>query len=218
MPGGARTAPQQAPSSRACAVTGSVLGVPLPSVERVAVAGLEEAERAAPDEVEGVGDDRVQAVLGGRELDDRALRRRRGRPPASPSCRRCPASRRTPSLVTVSKIVPTTWNELSIVRPGVEDEDPDALAGPDLERGVLVLVGDAVEDDEVGRRGRGRSPSSRSAGSPCGPRYHSLWTSANSLSTWGRPSFGSTMTMPYMPLAMWWSAGAVPQWYIQTPA
>ena len=53
---------------------------------------------------------------------------------------------------------------------------------------------------------------------PCGPRYHSLWTRANSLSTLGSPSLGSTMTMPYMPLAMWWRAGDVPQWYIQTPA
>ena len=34
------------------------------SVQRVAVAGLEQAERAATDEVEGVGDDRVEAVLG----------------------------------------------------------------------------------------------------------------------------------------------------------
>ena len=56
------------------------------------------------------------------------------------------------------------------------------------------------------------------AGSPCGPRYHSLWTRANSWSTLSRPPLGSTIIIPYMPLAMWWSAGAVPQWYIQTPA
>ena len=60
------------------------------SVHRVAVAGLEQAERAAADEVEGVGDDRVEPVLGGRELDDRALRRGEVDRLASPSCRRCP--------------------------------------------------------------------------------------------------------------------------------
>ena len=41
------------------------------------------------------------------------------------------------------------------VRPGVEDEDPHAALGRDLDRVVLVLVGDAVEDDEVGGRRRG---------------------------------------------------------------
>ena len=119
--------------------------------------------------------------------------------------------------MTVLKIVPTMWNELSMFGPGVEHEDPDALAGADLDRVVLVLVGDAVEDHEVGA-GAPADAFVRSTGWPCGPRYHSLWTSANSLSTLGRPSFGSTMTMPYMPLAMWCSAGAVPQWYIHTPA
>ena len=58
----------------------------------------------------------------------------------------------------------------------------------------------------------------RSVMSPWGPRYHSLWTTANSWSTGSKPPLGSTMTMPYMPLAMWWSVGDVPQWYIQTPA
>ena len=41
----------------------------------------------------------------------------------------------------------------------------------------------------------------------CAPRYHSLWTSANSWSTGGRPSAGSTMIIPNMPLAMCISAG-----------
>ena len=41
------------------------------------------------------------------------------------------------------------------VRPDVEDEDPNATLGRDLDRIVLVLVGDAVEDDEVGGRRRG---------------------------------------------------------------
>ena len=41
---------------------------------------------------------------------------------------------------------------------------------------------------------------------------------ANSWSTGSRPSFGSTIIIPYMPLAMWCRAGEVPQWYIQTPA
>ena len=58
----------------------------------------------------------------------------------------------------------------------------------------------------------------RLAGRPWPSKYHSLWTSAISVSTGARPPSGSTMTMPYMPLAMWCSAGAVPQWYIQTPA
>ncbi len=56
------------------------------------------------------------------------------------------------------------------------------------------------------------------AGWPWGPRYHSLWTIANSWSTGSRPPFGSTIIIPYIPFAMWCSAGAVPQWYIQTPA
>jgi dipeptidyl aminopeptidase/acylaminoacyl peptidase len=47
---------------------------------------------------------------------------------------------------------------------------------------------------------------------------HSLWTIASSLSTAARPPFGSTMTIPNMPFAMWCSVGAVPQWYIHTPA
>src|SRR5215510_7641354 len=39
----------------------------------VAVARLEEAQSASADEVERVGDHRVEAVFGGLELDDRAL-------------------------------------------------------------------------------------------------------------------------------------------------
>ena len=66
-----------------------------------------------------------------------------------------PFSSRTPSLITVSKIVPTTWKELSIDGPAFEHEDPDRLAGADLDRRVDVLVGDAVEDHEVGSRRRG---------------------------------------------------------------
>ena len=120
--------------------------------------------------------------------------------------------------MTVSKIVPTMWNELSMLGPALRTKTRTRSPVLDLERVVLVLVGDAVEDHEVGRRRAGRGLRPGWSISPCGPRYHSLWTSANSLSTGGRPPFGSTMTMPYMPLAMWWSAGAVPQWYIQTPA
>ena len=41
------------------------------------------------------------------------------------------------------------------------------------------------------------------AGSFCPARYHSLWTRATSWSTFGSPPFGSTMTMPNMPFAMW---------------
>ena len=33
----------------------------------------------------------------------------------------------------------------------------------------------------------------------------------------GRPPSGSTMIIPYMPLAMWCTTGAVPQWYMNTP-
>ena len=76
------------------------------------------------------------------------------------------------------------------VRPGVEDEDPHAALGRDLDRVVLVLVGDAVEDDEVGRRARLRSPSRSRPARFCAPRYHSLWTRATSSSTLGRPPFG----------------------------
>ena len=45
-------------------------------------------------------------------------------------------------------------------------------------------------------------------------RYHSLPTRTYSLSTFGRPSFGSTIIAPYMPLAMCASTGFVPQWYM----
>ena len=44
---------------------------------RVAIAGLEQPQRAAADKVEGVGDDRVQAILCHGEFDDRALGGRR---------------------------------------------------------------------------------------------------------------------------------------------
>jgi hypothetical protein len=53
---------------------------------------------------------------------------------------------------------------------------------------------------------------------PCSPRYHSDWTIAYSRSTGSRPPRGSTIIIPYMPLAMWWRAGFVPQWYMNTPA
>src|ERR671919_782975 len=47
-------------------------------------------------------------------------------------------------------------------------------------------------------------------------RYHSLATSAYSLSAAGM-SFGRTTIAPYMPFAMCASTGFVPQWYMKTP-
>ena len=68
-PPGARRGGDRAPRGGTRCPAEGICGLVL----RVAVAGLEEAEGAAPDEVEGVGDDRVEAVLGHRELDHRAL-------------------------------------------------------------------------------------------------------------------------------------------------
>ena len=121
--------------------------------------------------------------------------------------------------MTVSKIVPTMWNELSTLGPGVRGRRPArARRSPTCERVVLVLVGDAVEDHEVGRRAR--RPSAFVEARPARPAGRGTTRSGRARTPrrpCGRPSVGSTMTMPYMPLAMWWSAGAVPQWYIQTP-
>ena len=119
--------------------------------------------------------------------------------------------------MTVSKMVPTMWNELSIARPGVEHEDAHALAGRDLDGWSLYWLATPLKTTKSGA-GAAAIAFSRLAGSPCGPEVP-LALDERELRVDRRQALrGSTMTMPYMPLAMWCSAGAVPQWYIQTPA
>ena len=119
----------------------------------VAVAGLEQAERAAADEVEGVGHHRVQAVLGGANstiapwAGDRSTA-------CEPQLPALPCGQ--PDALLDDRVEDRADDVERAVdaRPGVEHEDAHPLAGRDLERRVDVLVGDAVEDDEVGRRAR----------------------------------------------------------------
>ena len=128
-----------------------------------------------------------------------------------------PFLRKTPSFSTESKIVPTMWNELSIFGPASRTKIRTRWPVPTLSGASLYWLATPLNTTKSGA-GAPTDAFSRLVMSPCGPRYHSLWTRANSLSTLGRPAFGSTMTMPYIPLAMWCRAGAVPQWYIHTPA
>ena len=120
--------------------------------------------------------------------------------------------------MTVSKIVPTTWNELSMLGPALRTKTRTRSPVPTWMGLSLYWLATPLKTTKSGAGAAADGLARGRASLPCGPRYHSLWTIANSLSTGGRPSFGSTMTMPYMPLAMWCRAGAVPQWYIQTPA
>ena len=120
-------------------------------------------------------------------------------------------------MVTVSKIVPTMWNELSMFGPASRTKIRTRSPVPTLSGMVLVLVGDAVEDHEV--RGRSDRRGLVEAGDlALRPEIPLALDEGELLVDLGQAPFGSTMTMPYMPLAMWCSAGAVPQWYIQTPA
>ena len=104
-------------------------------------------------------------------------------------------------MVTVSKIVPTMWNDESMFGPAssrkIRTRSP-----------VPILIGLSrywlATPLNITKSGAGLplAALARLVGSPCGPRYHSDWTIANSLSTFGRPAAGSTITIPYMPLAM----------------
>jgi hypothetical protein len=102
-----------------------------------------------------VGDDRVHAILGSAELDDGALRRGQvdGLRAIVP---RIVASQHDTFLDDGMKDRADDVEGAVDARPSVEDEDAHLLAGADLERVVFVLVGNAVEDDVVGRRRRGR--------------------------------------------------------------
>ena len=117
----------------------------------------------------------------------------------------------------MSKIVPTTWYELSIDGPAFSTKTRTDSPVPTWIGASTYWLATPLKRTKSGA-GAAAIALVRSAGWPCSPRYHSDWTIANSLSTGGSPSLGSTMTMPYMPLAMWWRAGFVPQWYIHTPA
>ena len=105
------------------------------------------------DEVEGVGDERVHAVLDRRELDDRALGGREVHGLGAPAVG-VAALERDALLGHGVEDGPHDVVGAVLVGPGVEHEHPHAPAGLHRDRVVLVLVGDAVEDDEV--RGRGR--------------------------------------------------------------
>ena len=124
-----------------------------------------------------------------------------------PSCPRCPRLQVDALLDDLVEDRPDHVEARVDARAGVEDEDAHRLAHRDLDRVVGVLVGDAVEDHEVRGRGAGRCLARGRSSAPCSPRYHSLWTNANSWSTGGRPSSGSTMIIPNMPFAMCISAG-----------
>ena len=94
------------------------------SVLRVAVAGHEEPDRAAPDEVEGVGHERIHPVFLRAELDDRALRRREVDGLAAPALG-VAASQLDPLLDDRVEDRADDVERAVDVRAGVEDEDPD---------------------------------------------------------------------------------------------
>src|SRR5262249_8951522 len=110
------------------------------SVPRVAIARLEHTDRAAHDEVERVGHERVHAVLDRAELDDRALGGgqvdRLGSPATGVAADQLDAflgDRVEDRTDDVERAVDA--------RPGVEHENAYTAAARDFERVVLVLVG-----------------------------------------------------------------------------
>src|SRR5690349_13455033 len=107
---------------------------------RIAIAGLEQAQRAAADIVEGVRHHWVQALLGQAKLDDRAL------------CRGEIDRLRAPvTLVALlqhdaffdHRIKDCAYDMERAVdaRAGVQHEYPHPLAHADLQRVIFVLVG-----------------------------------------------------------------------------
>ena len=80
------------------------------------------------------------------------------------------------------------------VRAGVDDEEADQLAGLRRQRGGLVAVGLAVEDDVVGRVVQHLGDLAAGA--------VELALHDDVLAGGGPAGLGSTMTMPYMPSPM----------------
>ena len=95
---------------------------------------------------------------------------------------------------------------------GIDDVEPDALPDFSRQRMIVVLKGDAVEDDFIGPdthhlvviAGHER---------PFGLRRvpFALHQHVAHVGGWQRLN-GSTMMAPYIPLAMCCSTGGVPQW------
>ena len=103
--------------------------------------------------------------------------------------------------MTALKIVPTMWNELSMFGPASSTKIrtfPPVLTSIGLS---LYWLATPLKTTKSGA-GLPVEAFSRLVRSPCGPRYHSLWTNASSVSTGAKPPFGSTMSIPNMPLAM----------------
>src|SRR5688572_10750366 len=128
-----------------------------------------------------------------------------------------PSLRWTPSLMTWWKIVPTTWKLESTLGPALRTKTRTVSpTGTSIGWSAYWLA----TPFQTTKSGAGALAEafSRSIVAPCWPRYHSFCTSANSWSTSGSPSAGSTMIIPNMPFAMCMRAGLVPQWYMYTPA
>src|SRR5512132_1351907 len=100
-----------------------------------------------------------------------------------------PATRWMPSLVTELKIVPTTWNELSMLGPASRTKTRTRPPVGTLIGLSLYWLATPLKTTKSGA-GLPAEAFDSEAGWPWGPRYHSLWTIANSASTFGRPSLG----------------------------
>ena len=150
------------------------------------------------------------------ELDDRALGRREVDGLRAPTAR--VAAREADALLDDGVEDRAHDVERAVDRrPGIEDEDPDPPLGRDRDRVVLVLVGDAVEDDEVGRGGGlvGLGVVGRLA---LGAEVPLALDERELVVDLGQPALGLDDDHPEHPVRDVVQGGAVPQWYIQTPA
>src|SRR6187551_3194777 len=134
----AAQASQQAAEAATGAMVGSARSV-MGSVRRVAVAGHEDPDRALAHEVEGVRDHRVHAVFARAELDDGTLG---WREVCGLTSRPAGVALRELDALLGDRVEDRADDVIRAVdvRPSVEDKDPHAALGRDLDRVVLVLV------------------------------------------------------------------------------
>ena len=105
-----------------------------------------------------------------------------------------------PSLITSSKIVPTMWNELSMLGPAFSTNTRTARP-PAPGWMVLVLVRDAIADHVVRSRGRSRRLV-EADGAGLLAQVPLALDQEELVIDRGEAPGGSTMIMPNMPLAM----------------
>jgi hypothetical protein len=163
---------------------------------------------------EGVGDEGVVTRLAETHLEDAAPAYRdiHGLDPSQ-------RARLRPILENALEDSAHHVERANPVRPGIDDIEPQQLVGGDVDGMGRVLTRPPIEDDVVGRQTQEPFPVEPpgSVRRRLGRQIELAFERRSSSRALGRGTTGSTISAPYIPLAMCIAAGAVPQWYMKAP-